>query len=60
MLTALENLRPTNRYPQFPDQRASLTLARLTDEFLHFTDLLADTDPSDAAAIGELEPLLDG
>ena len=35
-----------------------ITLARLTGEFLDFVNILADTDPSDAAAIAELEALL--
>ena len=34
------------------------TLARLTGEFLDFVNILADTDPSDAAALAELEALL--
>jgi len=37
-----------------------ITLARLTGEFLDFVNRLADTDPSDALAIAELEALLDG
>lgn len=37
-----------------------ITLARLTGEFLDFVNKLADTDPSDALAIAELEALLDG
>src|SRR5579872_6685435 len=39
--------------------KLSLTLAQLTREFVEFADLLADTDPSDGAAVGELEVLLD-
>ena len=35
-----------------------ITLARLTGEFLDFVNMLADTDPSVAAAIAELEALL--
>ena len=35
-----------------------MTLARLTGEFLDFVNILADTDPSDAAALAELEALL--
>jgi hypothetical protein len=35
-----------------------ITLARLTGEFLDFVNILADTDPSDAPAIAELEALL--
>ncbi len=36
-----------------------MTLARLTSEFLALADLLADTDPGDSAAVGELESALD-
>jgi len=36
-----------------------ITLARLTGEFLDFVNKLADTDPSDAQAVAELEALLD-
>jgi len=36
-----------------------VTLARLTGEFLDFVNRLADTDPSDAQAVAELEALLD-
>ncbi len=36
-----------------------VTLARLTGEFLDFVNKLADTDPSDAQAVAELEALLD-
>jgi Siphovirus Gp157 len=35
-----------------------VTLARLTGEFLDFVNILADTDPSDAEALVELERLL--
>jgi len=35
-----------------------VTLARLTGEFLDFVNKLADTDPSDAQAVAELEALL--
>jgi len=36
-----------------------ITLARLTGEFLDFVNKLADTDPSDAQAVADLEALLD-
>ena len=36
-----------------------ITLARMTGEFLDVANLLADTDPSDTAAIADLEATLD-
>jgi hypothetical protein len=36
-----------------------LTLARLTEEFLRFADLLADVDPSDADALALIQKQLD-
>lgn len=37
-----------------------VTLARLTGEFLDLANLLADTDPSDADGVAQIEKLLDG
>ena len=37
-----------------------VTLARLTGEFLDLANLLADTDPSDAEGVAQIEKLLDG
>src|SRR5579859_6910907 len=37
-----------------------VTLARLTGEFLDLANLLADTDPSDAEDVAQIERLLDG
>lgn len=45
--------RPTGTSPM------PLTLARLTDEFLRFADLLADVDPSDADGIALVQEHLD-
>jgi len=48
--------------PASPDATSgtlSITLARMTGEFLDFANLLADTDPADTAAIADLEALLD-
>jgi Siphovirus Gp157 len=37
-----------------------VTLARLTGEFLDLANLLADTDPTDAQGVAQIEKLLDG
>ncbi len=60
---------PTSRWPLTPvtliDSPATpsgylaMTLARLTDEFLHLADALADSDPSDPEALSTIEALLD-
>lgn len=45
--------RPTGSSPM------PLTLARLTDEFLRFADMLADADPSDADALSLIQKQID-
>ena len=45
--------------PAAPSGYLAMTLARLTDEFLHLADALADSDPSDPEALSTIEALLD-